>query len=309
MKKTVVVLLVLFISLCSTATIASAGMSDDAATAISAGIEAFLINMADMMFSTEFGGYANEAGYGPIGYIYNIASYTYNPFSFVITDDLIDYSKSVFKASYPILLLGAAIATLVLHYRSDVLSKLEQLTGVKVGRGANILSQKALGGVAVAVFTYIFIFFVLELNNILTKSVLISIIDVISPTPDNVLLYLMMGFGYILLGFFFTIRTLVIFLFCGFAYLVGLGLLIDFTHETCMKICAYFVQCVFFQFIMVIYFSACIMIIKAIVPAVNVPGQTNMYLVMILGGVYLAIKLMLGTKVIRFVGNSAAKLV
>ena len=51
------------------------------------------------------------------------------------------------------------------------------------------------------------------------------------------------------------------------------------------------------------------MIIKAIVPAVNVPGQTNMYLVMILGGVYLAIKLMLGTKVIRFVGISAAKLV
>lgn len=291
------------------ASIASAGLVDSASNAISDGIEDFLISIADDIFGMSFSGYDNTAGYGTVGYIYNIASYTPDPFKSEITQDFIVYSKSIFISCYPILLLCAFLAVLVTHYKSDWVARFGDAMGVNVNSMSNILAKKAFDGIIVAVFMYIFIFFVFKINDILTKTVMISIVDVVSPTADNVVLYFMMAVSYLVMGFFFSARTLVLYLFCGFALLVGFGLLIDYTKDTAIGICAYFTQTVFFQFIIVLYFSACIIIIKTIIPAGEPDTQTIMYLVMLLGGIYLGVKMMFGTKVIRFVGKTAAHLV
>ena len=87
--------------------IASAGLVDAASNAISDGIEEFLISISDDIFGMSFSGYDNTAGYGTVGYIYNIASYTPDPFKSEITQDFIVYSKSIFLSCYPILLLCA----------------------------------------------------------------------------------------------------------------------------------------------------------------------------------------------------------
>ena len=308
MKPYIAVVLAVLILISSTA-IASAGLSDSASTAISNGMENFCISAADNIFDMSFSGYDDSADNGTVGYIYNIASYTPDPMKFEITQDFIAFSKSIFKAAYPILLLCAFIAVLLTHYKTNALQQLEQITGVKVGSKSNILARKAIDGIIVAVFMYIFIYFVFTLNNILTKAVMINIIDVISPSPDNFILYLMMAISYLFMGIFFSLRTLILFLFCGFALIIGFCLLIDFTKESAIGLCAYFVQTVFFQFFIVLYFSACIMIIKTITAPMYQSGEETMYLVMLLGGVYIAIRMMFGTKVIRWVGNRSSAFV
>lgn len=307
MKLGIVVVLVLVILISSTS-IASAGLSDAASTAITNGMENFFISAADNIFKMSFSGYDDSAQNGTVGYIYNIASYTLDPMKFEITQDFISFSKSIFQAAYPILLLCAFMAVLLTHYKTSALQTFEQVTGVHIGNKSNILARKAIDGIIVAVFMYIFIYFVFTLNNILTKAVMINIIDVISPSPDNFILYFMMALSYLFMGIFFSLRTLILFLFCGFALLIGFCLLIDFTKESAIGICAYFVQTVFFQFFIVLYFSACIIIIKTVTQG-HPDNEMFMYFVMLLGGVYIAIRMMFGTKVIRWVGNKAALLV
>jgi len=308
MRFTIVIVLAVLILFSSTS-IASAGLSDAASTAISNGMENFCISIADNIFDMSFSGYDDSADNGTVGYIYNIASYTADPMKFDITHDFIAFSKSIFKESYSILLLCAFIAVLLTHYKTNALQSLEQITGVKVGSKSNILARKAIDGIIVAVFMYIFIYFVFTLNNILTKAVMINIIDVVSPSPDNFILYLMMAISYLVMGIFFSLRTLILFLFCGFALIIGFCLLIDFTKESAIGLCAYFVQTVFFQFFIVLYFSACILIIKTVTAPIYASGEETMYMIMLLGGVYIAIKMMFGTKVIRWVGNRASAFV
>lgn len=308
MKPGIAVVLALIILFSSTS-IASAGLSDSASAAISNGIENFFISAADNIFEMSFSGYDDSADNGTVGYIYNIASYTPDPMKHEITQDFISFSKSIFKAAYPILLLCAFMAVLLTHYKFRALQTLEQVTGVHIGNKSNILARKAIDGIIVAAFMYIFIYFVFTLNNILTKAVMINIIDVVSPSPDNFILYFMMAISYLFMGFFFSLRILILFLFCGFALVIGFCLLIDFTKESAIGLCAYFVQAVFFQFFIVLYFSACILIIKTITAPIYQSGEETMYLVMLIGGVYIAIKMMFGTKVIRYVGNVGAKLV
>lgn len=302
-----VVLLSLLI-LTSSMAVVSAGLSDSVAGAFTTGLEGFVISISDQMFAMSFSGYDDSAGYGTLGMIYNVATYTPDPLRYDVTYKYIDYSKSVFKSCYPILLLFAIIATLVNHYKTDLAQRFAQATGINIGSKSNILIKKAIDGILIAVLMYIFIYFVFEINNLLTKSVMISILDVVAPTADNYVLYFIMALCYLVMGFFFSIRALIIFLFVGFALIIGFCLLIDFTNEAAVNLCLYFVQTVFFQFIIVLYFSACIMIIKTL----NSPqpqAEATLYVVMLLGGVYLGIKMMIGTKVIKWAGKTAAVLV
>lgn len=286
-----------------------AGMGDSAKIAVAEGAELFCIMTADKIFAMSFSGYDHSEGVNTIGLIYNIASYTPDPMKFEITQDFIAFSKEIFKRFYPLLLMVAFIAALVTHYKTDALQQIEKLTGINIGKKSNILSKKAINGIYVIVFMYAFIFIILKLNDMLTKAVMTSVLETVSPTPDNYVLYFIMAIAYLILGFFFSIRILVIFLFCGFAYLIGIALLIDYTNEAATKVCAYFVQTVFFQFIIVLYFSACILIIKAIVNPSDTQGLLTMYTVMLIGGIYLSIKLMFGTQVIRWAGKTASALV
>ena len=299
-----ILLIIVLVSLLSPALATPA--TDAATTAISSGIKGFFIELSDTIFDMSFSGYDDSEGYKTEGYIFNIASYTPNPFQSPVVQDFIVFSKSIFKSAYPILLLCAFIAVLLTHYKTNALQEFEQMTGVNIGSKSNILVKKAIDGIVVAVFMYIAIFFVLTLNNILTKAVMGGVLDSVSPTPDNFILYLIMALCYLVMGFFFTLRTLILFLFCGFALIIGFCLLIDYTKESAIGLCAYFTQVVFFQFITVLYFSASILIIKALSHGAH-DSDMLMYTVMLLGGVYLGIKMMFGTKIIRFVGSAGKK--
>ena len=302
-------ILLIFIVLSLITPVLATPVGDAARGAISGGIEDFFISLSDQMFDMSFSGFDDAEGKGTTGYIYNIASYTPDPFSSPTVQGSIVWSKSVFAASYPILLLCAFIAVLLTHYKTDALRQIEQITGVHIGNKSNILARKAIDGIIVAVFMYIFIYFVLTLNDILTKTVMSGIIDTVAPSPSNVILYFMMAVCYLIMGIFFSLRILVLYLFCGFALVIGFCLLIYFTKETAISVCTYFVQIVFFQFITVTYFSISILIIKEVTSHIDPLGQMLMYTVMLLGGVFIAVKMMLGTKIIRWVGTAGKTLI
>ncbi|MGP8322446.1 MAG: hypothetical protein ACT6FG_00395 [Methanosarcinaceae archaeon] len=308
MNKQIGVILILVI-LISLTPIGSASLGDAVSNSFAKGGEQFFINCADRMFDMSFSGYDSSGGNNTVGYIYNIASYTPNPMKSDITYDFIDFSKSIFYRGYKLILLAAFIAVLVIHFKPNALRKLSELMGVNLGSTGNILVNKVKNGIIIIMLMYTFIYFVLEINDMLTKAVMIEILDVISPTPDNFILYFMMAIAYLFMGFFFMIRTLILFLFCGFAFLVALGLLMEFTKESAINACAYFVQTVIFQFFIVLYFSASVLIIKALPTSSDFDVQTTMYTVMIIGGIYIGIKMMFGTGVIRFAGRTAARLV
>lgn len=303
-----IILLTLFITIGSTS-VASASLQEVFGWGVEKGITGFLISASDNIFELSFSGFDDAAGNNSVGYIYNIASYTPDPMQSKTVKQFIDYSKEIFKSFYPIIILSAFIVMLITHYKADSLQRLSQAMGLNLAKTTNILNSKAFNGLVIAIFMYIFIYFVLTINDRLTKSVMISIIDVVSPTPDNIVLYCFMAVAYGVMWFFFSVRVLVIYLFCGFAFLIGIGLLIDFTNEKAVNICAYFVQTVIFQFVIVLYFSSCIFVIKEITSPLDFDGQAAWYTVMIIGGVYVGIKMMFGTKVIRFAGKTAARLV
>ena len=302
-------LLLIFVLLCLITPALASPVGDAAQTAIAGGMEQFFIDLADSIFEMSFSGYDDTEGNGTAGYIYNIASYTPDPLGSPAVQGAISWSKSVFQAAYPILLLCAFLAVLLTHYKTNTLQQVEQITGVHVGNKSNILARKAIDGIIVAVFMYLFIYFVFTINNILTKAVMSGIIDSVAPSPDNIILYFMMAVCYLVMAFFFAIRTLFLYLFCGFALVIGFCLLIDFTKETAISMCTYFVQITFFQFITVGYFSASILIIKEITTPLHPDSQMLMYTVMLLGGVYIAIKMILGTKIIRYVADAGKKLI
>lgn len=311
------IIIVLLVLICSSIPIASAGLSDAVADSITRGCEGLFISIADTIFDMSFAGYNDSAfggvddsaGKGTVGYIYNIATYTPDPMNYQITKDFISFSKSIYAACYPILLLGAIVATLINHYKVDVAQRFAQATGINIGSKSNLLLKKATDAIIIALLMYVFIYLVFVLNNVMTKAVMISVLDSVAPTPDNYVLYFMMAIAYLIMGFFFSMRTLVMFLFCGFAFLVALCLLIEYTKEAAVNVIAYFVQTVFFQFFIVLYFSASILIIKAVVNPLDIIGLETMYTIMIIGGVYLGLKMMWGIGVIRYVGKTTAVLI
>ena len=298
----VILTLVLLTSL---SPVASAGFSD----IITLGLEGFVVSLSDEIFSMSFSGYDDSAGYGTVGYIYNIATYTPDPFQSEAVTEFIDFSKSIFQDGYHIILIFAFIFALILHFKPSALQQLGALTGMDVGSRTNIFFRTAINGIVILIAMYTCIYLVLEINDFLTKSVMISIVDEIAPTLDNYVLYFFMAIAYLFMGFFFSIRTLVIFLFVGFGFLIALALLISFTHDAAMGLCAYFTQTVFFQFIIVLYFSACVVIIQEVTTPIYPDSEETMYTIMIFGGVLLGIKMMFGTKVIKWAGRGAARLV
>jgi len=282
---------------------ASAGASE----AVTEGIEGIFISIADKIFECSVSGFDGPTDNVTVAYIYNMATFTLNPFNSINYDSVIHFSATIYKECFVLIMLIAFIMLIITHYKSDIAYKIEALTGVNIGNKSNELLKTGIYGISIAVFIYAFIYFILYFNDILTKAVMLNMLDSIAPTPDNFILYFMMAVAYGFMMVFFGLRTLVIGLFFGFAFLIGLGLLVPPIKQTAENICAYFVQIVFFQFIIVAYFSVSVIVIKSLeLPSTN---ELFMYTIMLFGGVYLGIKMMFGTGVIRCAGKTAALVV
>jgi len=299
MKKILIILILILLINCT-----SAGLTDSARDAVSNGFSDFFIKLADGMFSISLSPIENTEGGNAVDGIYYIASYNVDPGKIGVLNQFKDFSGEILKSGYKMVIGAALIAALIMHFRVGIAQKFEEITGFNIGEQENILLKKALYGILLALFIYVFIYFILLLNLELTKAVLLETLDVIAPSPDNVVLYFIMGLGYLFLAAFFGLRILIICLFYAFAFIIALCLMIDYTKQSAENVCAYFVQTVFFQFIIVAYFSVCILLINAL----SFPPDFErwMYVLMLIGSVYLAIKLMIGTSVIRWAGRRAA---
>lgn len=314
--KIMYVVLAILVIVSSAPVGSAAGFSDAVSISITNGILGSFIAVSDSIYSIS--GFDDTAGNNTVGAIYNIASYTPNPLDFEITHKFIELSKSIFKEVFRLLILLTAIAILVTHFKPDALQKIKELTGINTGSKAGVLIEKGIKAVIIAIFLYVFIYFVFDINNRLTKMVMFDLIDVVSPSADNVILYFAMALCYLLMCMFFLWRLLEVFLFCAFGYAIAIMFLSDSTKEKAEDLCMRFVQTVFFQFIMVLYFSASVQIIKALIDPVYsltvaysfaARMEMSLYVAMMLGGLYLGFKMMFGTKVIRWVGRKASVLV
>ena len=288
-------------------------ISAGASEAVTEGIEGIFVSAADKIFEFSVSGYNHSVANGTVNCIYNVATYTVDPFKLSIYDNMINFSAALFIEGYKIILLIAFAMMIITHYRSDIAVKINSVTGINLVQKQNMLFKKALDGILIIIFMYFFIFLTLWFNDILSKLVMVSMLDSIAPAPSNYVLYFMMALAYGFMMIFFGLRTLVIGLFFGFAFIIGLCLLIEPLQESAETICAYFVQTVFFQFIIVAYFSLSILIINATTSFTHTtsmaPPSHFMYFIMVAGGVYLGIKLMFGVKVIKWAGKTVGRVV
>lgn len=316
MKSRNILLAIFIIASLVIPVVSASGFEDAVSLSITNGIIRSFIAISDSIYSITLG-FDTTAGTGAVGAIYNIATYTPNPMDFGITKDYIDFSKSIYKEVFSLIIILTAISLLFIHFKPGAFQKLKEISGINAESRAGVLLEKGVKAIIISIFLYVFIYFILDINERLTKVVILDIIDLISPTGDNVILYFAMALCYLAMLLFFLWRLLEIFLFCGFAYLIALMFLSDHTKEKAEDLCMRFIQTVFFQFFIVLYYSACIRIIKTLtdsVYSVDVVGiadklEMAFYIVMMLGGVYISYKMMFGTKVIKWVGRKAAVLV
>lgn len=183
-------------------------------------------------------------------------------------------------------------------------------TGVDMGYTINRFVGTAINGILIAIFSCTGVLLVLKLNEALTKLVMLQNLDSLAPVPENFVIYFFMAIAYLIMSVFFGIRLIVICIFAGLCILVGLCLLIDATKGAAVSAWLYFIQMVFFQFIMVIYFSLAVLVIIALKPLMVVPQlESLLCLSMLLLAVFLAIKLIFGTSVIKWAGRAVISVV
>ena len=288
---------------------AQAGLTDSAADAVARGVAGFFVAAADKMFEMGITDYAelddpddpdalDDSENDVIEAIYNLATWTPDPFEFPVVEDLIDFSKSLFTPLYSMILLAGFCSLLIVYSKPSVAQHVKDIIGIDIGRGLHVYGAKAIEGLGVAAFTYVFIFFILMLNDVLAKAVMMESLDALSPSPDNFILYFLMAVAYLGMSLLFGYRILVIFLFTSFALLVGACFMMDVTRQTAIGLVLYFVQTVFYQTINIIYYTASILIIQSL--NIPFPFAGVMYLVMILMGIVIGIKMLFGTSVIRW---------
>lgn len=293
---------------------ANAGILSPVSDAIANGGVQFVNRCSDNMmnmsvYSTiiDKSGQQSTTSGGITDIIINMGSFSPNPYQF---DEVITFREYIIdillKPVIKLILVLIAILTLLVYLVPSAAAKLHDITGIN---SANVLKtqiSKIALIIGIIVLSNVFVFVMLALNDSMTKQVFSAIINQITPTPDNFILYFMISMAYFLLSFFYAWRILVIFLYAIFAELILLCLVFDSTRKFGENITKYFIQTVFFQFIMMCYFVACIMIISLFpyIPQV----QISLYLVMVLASVIIAFRLTWGVTLFNkavFIGKSA----
>jgi hypothetical protein len=237
---------------------ACAGGPDIIANGVTSGLTDWITDLSDSMMSTAVS-YQNESAMidNPItGGIFFVASYTYDPYQNESVRTMIEISALIWFFFMVIYAFAGYILINIKNSCPHGSQAIAYITGINTESGMNQYIQNILLGLGILLFSHAAIYITLLLNTILTKLVMLDILASIAPTPDNIVLYFMMGVSYLLMSFFFWIRFFTINLFAGFALAIGVAyILSNFTRRISVWCMKFFISMVFMQFIIVLVTS------------------------------------------------------
>lgn len=250
-----------FVTLILVAQIAGCTISpvDAGADMVSKGIDMFIKKLCDQIFDT--GIKINNATMpnNVSNSIFRFATYTYDPMS----DD--NVTRSRWRDGFIALILiimyifiGLAASCISRYFPSHIDGFNDMTQGI-FDAGAREYTKNILIALGVMTGSVMYVTLVLKLNYVLCALTMSGVLNQIAPTADNIPLYFIMAICYLIMSVFFAIRGIIIVLVCAHPYLIGFLLVATSTRHYGLAINEYFLQVVFFQFIIIVVTSSVVM--------------------------------------------------
>lgn len=231
------------------------------ANMVKSGINSCIIGLADDLYNSGVGIFdTNVSNSSSTTAIFAIATYTYDPFENQGILNLQYISALIFLIMIIIYIFLGAAGIIVTRYIPALSTAVSFIT--KGGSYGSYIQNLATGMI-VALFTYIFIKFILEMNYVVTHLIMVDVLEAVAPSVDNIVLYFMMAVCYFIMSIFFLWRMLIIGIVTSFALVFGVMLVFDSTRNIAKGIFSYFVSMVFMQSIICGATAAGIRIIQA----------------------------------------------
>lgn len=290
---------------------AQAEFSDFVREGVSSGLSDWVINLCDGMINTGIG-FQNESATADnhvTGKIFEIATYTYDPFQNTAVQNAMKLSFEMWGAFMLMYVLGGYILVNLKNVWPVGAQAVTYITGINTESSLKNYIQNIFIGFAVVFFAYLAIYIILLLNKILTQMVMVGILPSVAPTPDNLVLYFMMGTTYLVMAFFFWIRFFTINLVTGFALFIGVAyILSNFTRRVSVWIMKFFISMVFMQFVIVLVTAWGVYFIEgaADMGFLVLDGSISAYVALMILLVLIAVVMMIGW---MFIKSSTAKMV
>lgn len=285
LNRTILCFIILLCSSC----VVSGGLSEDVATSFKEGLDRFVIGLVDSFLETTISDeYGTGEGSIALDAVFSFGTYTINPFEMEGLQKFKDVMLDLFFDIWEFLLLLTIIIVIVMIlFPTDNLASLYNSTGFDSVSGFKTIIFVLIFGIFVLMCESVFIWLVLKVNDEFSKSIILGSFNAVAFTPGNIILYSIMGLAYGLLALCFIYRTFIIMFFFGTSPIFGVMLLFPGTQEFAIKAHMYFIQIVFYQFAIVLWYSFCIFVLdiagKGVI-AYNI--YTGYYLIMVLISVY-----------------------
>ena len=273
MRKNIILVIVLL--LCFHSVIAAPSIPDPieiGAEMTAKGMMSFVKSIADMFYET--GNFISDSGTMAV---FKIATYSYHPGDNEALSEMHFVSAMiylVFMCMYIISGLGVAVIQTTFP---SINQPLRYVFGSNYSSATlGYIKGMVVGGLF-GLFVYVGIELILGISHILTSLIMLDVLDSITPTSDNVILYLMMGITYFVMCIFFAWRTIVIGICYGCALVIGCLYVFKSTRGIAKRIINYSIALVFMQPIIVLITAAGVIVIEGIGDTGVVPTTTLMF--------------------------------
>ena len=290
---------------------AHADIVGGAADAVSSGISSAIRSIADELFS--LGVYiapdgshvASPTNSSVTNLLYNLGSFSPYPYNFdAVLDMQTKMDKLVFVPVCKIFVTIVAICVLIDFFFPMLSVRIYELTEFHTSSAVSRYIVAIMLLVLIMIGSTPLIWYILAFNDALTKEVFLLALPSFNPHVGGVVQYFCMAVAYFVLAIFYAWRILVIFIVSIMIRIILLLFILPRTREFGEKVMVYFVQVVFFQFIMMCYFTVGVSVTSlfSVFPWL----QVLLFLALIIGGVILGFKLIFKISLFN-VGKAATK--
>lgn len=316
-----VVLIILLIAPIATAG-SGLGIADALADAVKKGLDKFMITIADRMYETSyrpagtFNVSANASSTEVM--IYATTTHTVDPWA---NTEIQEFRMKtllmliVYAAIYGAIGLIYVLLMIVLPHATIAIDEM-------LNRGSDFRSARIkqyfmnlIAAIGVITFTDLVLKMLFILNYVFVSFLIVSCMSMHSLTPsaDNVILYLFMGTSYAILTWFMCCRDLLLYVFVAISYLIGALLISNKTRDMGISIAYYYTGILFMQSMIVLLTTVGYIGAKAICAstgiAVGVVSELVIYFVLLFILLWTAIKYLFGLKRYKKTVTTAVKLV
>ncbi len=295
---------------------ASGGAITDAfAGGVEDGLNGWIVGVCDSVYAIGTDE-TNMTNIDPVSHgIFRTATYTYNPFENRGVQDIAEWSLLVWGIGILTYLLFGLLMVIVSRRSNDVSQGIAYITKVNTENTLKQYVKNSIIGIMGAVFFYVFCGVVLLVNYILTALIMLSVLPSVTPSPDNIPVYVLTAGLYFVMLIFFAYRFLYINLFVGFGLLVVVMYVFSGpTRRIALFLTAGFFMVVFMQFAVVAITALGVLSIQASIQAGIIPGNVTMLfycallIILVIVGFAMTIGVWFMRKLI-FAGATAVKLV